>query len=80
MHKLRALRGDLMTTAALIGGTNPEANNEADRQEYQAYDFHCSYRSKLRDRSKEKGPGDGDGLALTTAKEGGRPSRGSRGC
>ena len=61
---------------ALIGGTNPEANNEADRQEYQAYDFHCSYRSKLRDRSKEKGPGDGDGLALRTAQEGGTPSKG----
>jgi len=39
----RALRGDMLTTAALIGGTNPEANNEADRQAYQAYDFHCSY-------------------------------------
>ena len=57
-------------------GTNPEANNEADRQAYQAYDFHCSYRSKLLDRSKEKGPGDGDGVALTTAQEGGTPSKG----
>jgi hypothetical protein len=49
-----------MPRDALIRGTNPEANNEADRQAYQAYGFHCSYRSKLLDRSKEKGPGDGE--------------------